>query len=890
MMAPSAVPLGSYTHRPELQRNPLLGSLQLVGWLFFHPSAWRNHVGRIDSSLRPEFVLTELSRARAAIPEMRRLLAYGYGLLAVVVGLLFGVTLWVSIGLGVNHQTTYWHGSTPTPLEPISSPLVIALIGLSVGSAGGVALRAAGGASVLALLSGVGVGTLALPATPSLSAALGLAAATAFGVGSWVVADLARPRLDRSLGSSVREFAGVVAGLFIGIVSGLIGYGFFWAVWRVLSSVGLPDVALSALAGVWLGLMTSLAIAAGHAFGDRLSNSWAGGVGGALGGGLAWGLSTLVVFPGYGNTSNLGVGVQFIVCLTILPFALTLTFWRALALYPLVQVWNIVLLGADTLQSTARPRLLPWHSAFWDEFQILRLVLLDRHLALLLDRNPQDASIAIEYLADSPQHWAIREARVESTLRRLGQCTNIEAVSHVHRAKAIAEFEGRVGAHIARFLQISRDIEAALQLHHAFNQRQALGSVEERLGFLLWELSRTKPPKAARMRAIGTRWRRVVADQVQALSESVEQRQEIDSPYIIGVPLTEEQEIFVGRTDTSARIEGLVLDRRRPPILLYGQRRMGKTSLLYNLSRLLPSTIVPLFVDLQGPATRASDHAGFLYNVARAMVTEAARRRGLTLPPLEREQLLADPFTRFDEWLDQVEGALGGGTALLALDEFEVLNKALSDGRFNADALLGMLRHVIQHRPRFKVLLAGSHTLEELQQWSSYLINVQVVHLGYLSEDEARQLVGRPVADFALSYEPEAIRRVLELTRCHPFLVQLLCAEIVSLKNEQDPALRRVARLVDVEDAAPAAMTSGSFFFADIERNQIDAAARSLLRGLAAEGEGGKLDHDALQRHVGDELDTTLDTLRKRELVEPVGTAYRFQVELVRRWFAREAT
>ena len=32
-----------------------------------------------------------------------------------------------------------------------------------------------------------------------------------------------------------------------------------------------------------------------------------------------------------------------------------------------------------------------------------------------------------------------------------------------------------------------------------------------------------------------------------------------------------------------------------------------------------------------------------------------------------------------------------------------------------AAALLGMLRHLIQHRPRFKVLLSGSHTLDELQ-------------------------------------------------------------------------------------------------------------------------------------------------------------------------------
>ena len=152
-----------------------------------------------------------------------------------------------------------------------------------------------------------------------------------------------------------------------------------------------------------------------------------------------------------------------------------------------------------------------------------------------------------------------------------------------------------------------------------------------------------------------------------------------------------------------------------------------------------------------------------------------------------------------------------------------------------------MLRNLIQHRPRFKVLLAGSHTLEELERWAGYLINVQVVHISCLKEDEARKLVEQPVKDFALRYEPDASQRVLELTRCHPFLVQLFCGEIVALKNEQEVAVRRLARLADVEAAVAEALSHGSFFFADIERNQVDADGLALLRVLAAQGEGAAM-------------------------------------------------
>jgi hypothetical protein len=330
---------------------------------------------------------------------------------------------------------------------------------------------------------------------------------------------------------------------------------------------------------------------------------------------------------------------------------------------------------------------------------------------------------------------------------------------------------------------------------------------------------------------------------------------------------------------------------------------VGKTSLLNNLGRLLPSSIVPLFVDLQGPASRAQDEAGFLYNMARSMVQSARRQRGVLLPPLSRELLQDDPFTRFDEWLDEVEAALGGHlsaqTALLMLDEFEALERVLALNRFDEEIVLGMLRHLIQHRPKFKVLLSGSHTLAEFSRWSSYLINVQVVHIGFLHPDEARQLVEAPVQNFALRYEPAASQRVLDLTRGHPFLVQLLCAEIVALKNEQPPAQRRLATVADVATAVPEALIHGSFFFADM-RNQTDEVGGQVLNLLAKAGEKQAVSRSELEKMMsGVEtartelaevavLNQSITQLQQRELIEPHGDDLRFQIELVRRWFAAQ--
>ena len=222
------------------------------------------------------------------------------------------------------------------------------------------------------------------------------------------------------------------------------------------------------------------------------------------------------------------------------------------------------------------------------------------------------------------------------------------------------------------------------------------------------------------------------------------------------------------------------------------------------------------------------------------------------------------------------------------LDEFEVLDSAISKGRFDEEDILGMLRHLIQHRPKFKVLIAGSHTIEEYQRWASYLINVQVVNVSYLLDCEARKLIENPIKDFTLRYEADAVERILQLTRCHPFLVQLMCSELIALKNEQEPSIRRLATLADVEAAIPEALSTGGFFFADIQNNQVDATGLEILRFIAARGEEAIVSRKniALEFKNVDYL-SSIKLLLQRDLIEELEYGYCFQVELIRQWFEK---
>lgn len=64
----------SFTDSPQLPNNLLLGSIRLLVWLFFHPSAWHNHLHRLNLDLSPNFCFAELSGRQLSRPAFWRLL------------------------------------------------------------------------------------------------------------------------------------------------------------------------------------------------------------------------------------------------------------------------------------------------------------------------------------------------------------------------------------------------------------------------------------------------------------------------------------------------------------------------------------------------------------------------------------------------------------------------------------------------------------------------------------------------------------------------------------------------------------------------------------------------------------------------------------------------
>ncbi len=367
---------------------------------------------------------------------------------------------------------------------------------------------------------------------------------------------------------------------------------------------------------------------------------------------------------------------------------LTLPLWVPLLFHPLFEMWNVLLLRLEKQRPASAPSLLRWHSAFWHEAHYLPFHSLEDHLIWVAEHNPDEARAATEFLSSTNyQQWAGRAAQIELYARRLESCADIEAIADAAQDLGAINLESPISALLRSFGRITQTTRAALNSSTSFHRRVLLRHVENDLDTLLQGMTISGERHIARFRPIAARWRQIVIDYIREVTIAAEDSQEIDNPYIFSVPLAEYHDLFVGRAEVAARVEQLILDPRRPPLLLYGQRRLGKTSLLHNLGRFLPSGTVLLFVDGEGVAG-ASDFPDLLYAIAAAMAKSADQHRHLIVPLPSRTALEASPFGAFNEWLDQVERCLDAerrSTALLALDEFEALESPSRQGPLRPD-------------------------------------------------------------------------------------------------------------------------------------------------------------------------------------------------------------
>jgi hypothetical protein len=654
-----------------------------------------------------------------------------------------------------------------------------------------------------------------------------------------------------AIGLVVALAVGLSPGLSIGLMSSL-AFGLVFGLTHGLTSSTGQLLAFSLFFGFACGLLGSI--------GSWFAGSLTPGLSGSLATGLTVGFR--VFFAG-DRVGSLVVSFVAIFAYFLTFFRLYYLPWHFLWLWPRAQ--------AD------RYRL---HPVAWDDVCLLPFPLFDRALVAFAERDPIAGEHEIERLIDSypSQRRAALRARAILVARSAAELGDLSRLDET--LARLPSGERGFLRQTKKFCELAHPITASQAkldtLNRPFLREPYAALLVTDVEKFLQQSAGFQPPLSTELRKAARQWLVIARRELDA-ARAATTREPTRQVFRAGDPVDREREAFVVRAAILGELEQQVmLATGCPGLLLYGRRRMGKTTLLRNLEGLLPSQVKAVQISMQKASAFAS-LPDFINLISRSVAEVVPDMSGL-----------ATGLKGFEIFLNETQKRLEAGDLrlLLALDEYENLDRKIGEGVFSED-LLAVLRESIQTHRRIIWAFAGSHDIDELSNapWTSYLVSARTLEVTPFEPAETRLLLTEPLKHSPLWSSLESERPRFEpgfwgaggIQRIHtesggwPNLVQLVAETVVDLVNDSSSPLVDEELLERALDRA--VVRGNNFFFELIEKESKLPGELAYLNAFRTAEELSL---------PGDE--TMYRSLRRRRLVVEEGGRLRLRVPLIARW------
>jgi hypothetical protein len=289
------------------------------------------------------------------------------------------------------------------------------------------------------------------------------------------------------------------------------------------------------------------------------------------------------------------------------------------------------------------------------------------------------------------------------------------------------------------------------------------------------------------------------------------------------------------------------------PLMLHGQRRVGKSSLArYLVREILPQRRLaqPVFVDLQGlSGTSAQNISNYLVNAVYRVLNQ----------PAPVQEPAEEPIPWLSRALRTATKLLRGYRLLLIIDEFNVLLDREAAGLLDSQVFANLRALMTTRRDLNWLLIVQDTHFRDPARWGSAAALFQQarpVSLAHLDSHWARKLIQDPAARCGVEYRgaggENLFDHIWELTAGNPYLIQVVCRQLLERVRRQDRANISEEDLRQVEDLV---IHDGQRYLAHFLDGLI--GVRKILVAAIAAGAAG---------HEWVAITAILDTLRGRGL------------------------
>ncbi len=378
--------------------------------------------------------------------------------------------------------------------------------------------------------------------------------------------------------------------------------------------------------------------------------------------------------------------------------------------------------------------------------------------------------------------------------------------------------------------------------------------------------------------------------------------------------------MFFGRDDQVSAISDVVAGSGSGrSVLVFGQRRAGKSSVLHHLKNRLIRSQDVFPIDVGNLGAMLDDQSDIpLLNQLLFKICRSIRSAALNVGVLASQAELADTISRGDGLLDHsaplVEFtdimdsyrrcALAPGTPsflrtpVLLIDEFTYLFDWIKQGKLPTDFMKSW--KALLQQGGFSAVLVGTEEMQEFKnEFPNEFGTTKDFKVSYLADVHARELVVDPVKEvngIDIYSDNAPVTRIVELTGGSAYYLQLFCDRLVNYMNRERVS---VVSIADVE-IVKGQMINGaeslgednfhSLFSAGEgpgDRVPREDAIRALSTIAIASDRGREISKAALEEDLGLIGPRTVESLLAREVIEVREQSVRIRVRLLEEWLNR---
>lgn len=395
--------------------------------------------------------------------------------------------------------------------------------------------------------------------------------------------------------------------------------------------------------------------------------------------------------------------------------------------------------------------------------------------------------------------------------------------------------------------------------------------------------------------------------------------EDIPNPYTYAESgIVNSSDLFIGRDEIITKIAGMLKSTDCKAILLYGQKRAGKSSILHHLKLRLKQEEPNLLV-LDGGSMGdfilgCHTQTPLLYQILGRILDKLKgaideKNRKCRDEPLEfllptRHDFYQDPnpplyfqdiFEAFQKKAKETSG-WNNVRVILLLDEFQEIYASIVRGHLPRDFMKYWTS--LPERNFFSTVLVGQNVMTKVcQEFRNEFAKTQRERVSYLRPEDAEQLIDEPIRlggkQGKTRYLEGSIKHILYLTAGSPYYIQIMCHRLVEHLNRKRAVFVTKADVDQVKSEMLHGKDAFDIGYFDnlitsgdpAEDKAYERQVTEIMACIAKKNQIGPCSKDEISSELGMDIDTILDDLDTRNVIqhEP-GQGYTLRVGLFKEW------